>query len=504
FERHFCERDSSSQNIPRTVFVFDDFDLAPPSIVRWLFDYFLDRLSSTVACNEFRFLMASCLSPEEVPSLLEGFRGNGIPWVSLALKPANIDEIAQALKNFGLPETLALEVHKRSEGMPAKLRDTLIELQEREGRFFSNTIVKQLVSDKSPQECKWLVWAAHIGEVSEETLRVFGCGAGEAARAFEWLRANCTMTMRADRNSRYLDEVASEGLLEWHRKEDPEGFEDANARANRFKSVAAVIPERKEREHLALLNPIAYFSRSLLRELPGVPAESLDRLLDYKKGYFFETRQNYHMEHDVAQAVKTYCELIPPENAKAVEQYASEAWNRKLKELNERREQLENEKKAANEDLARLKAEYSELVAHEPKTRPAAAPRPSLPRMGKKTRRLLVAVMLEIVGIFILYLSILFYTTATLPLSLLALIMIIAGIFWPMRGSGSNSKSGNTKKPPATVASAPSRRRRLFELQILNLDNRRSVLQQRLTRYQKTLDSIDEELREPFVRQTAV
>ena len=262
------------------------------------------------------------------------------------------------------------------------------------------------------------------------------------------------------------------------------------------------------RRWLSYLSVFRYFSLDLIKE--GFPDDyrKIQSVVERGRDFIVSSKHNMHVCASVAKDIEEYKKLTSFTIDKAIIDRARAVWERKEEAVQDEITSLQNsielEKKKlerAHQDLSKIADQIDGIKKSAERWRAIRANRVRLSDVRPSGNRLMSAIIIENIGILTMYFSILFQGSHTIPMSAVALALMIYGLFMPysqaQRKAIALAHNTTTSNPFETAEN--QQKNRMLHLRYADLQNQRGLLNSRITKLRKGLREKDELLQEPYI-----
>lgn len=505
----------------KVVVVLDDYDDWETAKKEWFSERILNQTQDDDYGLEVRYLLAGkeSLLGSEVFDTYWDLHMDAV--IESQLNPISEDEIKECLRAYNLPVEKAQDLHKRSKGVPKLLMSLLEPLLAKSDGPDSSEGIEEIFQIISEQQKKWLLWAAHLGQITAESFNIY-CDTKEAKQAYEWLLEFESIKLKKYPDKHVFDGPIVSQLMQWEEKQDIKGFKEDERKASEYHQIVAVIPKKDDRIELTKLSIFKFFNKKLLQEIYPEEWEDLLKYTRTHKDFFQVTDHNIKIVDDIYSIIKDYTGLIPiphePEYVEVIENIWNEKRESVIEDMAEREKNLEVEESAIAKVREELRNLLAQIRGHEgtlnkanqrqqKKSKPASTRKKVDMGIVLYRTQIAIGITAEFFGIVLLYIGILFADQLSYAYSGLGIFMILAGFFWPYKKRLPVRQQVSTAPVQAVVQAAKEPRHtvhsdkqlRLLNMELTNLENKRSVLSRSIAKQRRALSALDSILSEPYV-----
>ncbi|MGB0371502.1 MAG: ATP-binding protein [Opitutales bacterium] len=495
--------DGSFLQNPRITIVLDDVDKAKDEFLRWVTKEFMPLLFYESQRKDLRLIVTAS---DEAKLKSIKFPIGERP-VEQRIEPFTLGEIQGMLERRGLSIDKDLVVHNKTRGLPSKVAQEIQTMVTQKHESELSTVVAKIFRGKEPEQQKWMIQAAYCPFISAESMMMFH-SPNDAPR----------VAAAVLKNSQFVDETLSRGgyhmadyyanfLQEYHQRNDAKLHQEYLNKAERFKAICARIPREDSRQWLSKLSICEYMNEDLAKQLFPEDFRKVKQVLERDRDFFVNTKFNLRLTARTKEDISAYRELLSIEEGGETRDKLKVIWGRTEEKVQDDITNLQNsieqEKKKlerTRQDSAKLKKQIEAVHEKAEKWRKRRNNKRNLPENVDKGSRLASAVICEIIGIIIMYFSVLFQGPYTIPLSAVALALMVYGLFMPYSGHTKALAAAAASATPNPFESAESQQKqRMLMLRISDLENQRSLLSSRIGKLRRSLHEKDEMLQEPYV-----
>ena len=488
---------------PRITMVLDDLDRAPQEFVRWVTKEFMPLLFYESQRKDLRLIVTG--SDEQMLKKIKLPIGERP--VEMTIEPFTLGEIQGMLELRGLSPDKDLAVYNKTRGLPAEVAKEIQAMVSQKHESELSTVVSKVFRGKEPEQQLWMIQAAYLPFVSEESLMLFH-KQSDAGRVASFILKNTYLIDETlSRGGSYMIDYYAAFLREHFQRKEPEKHLEFTGKAATFKAICERIPREDSRRWLSKLSICEYVNEDLLKQLFPGDFRRAKNMLERDRDYFVKTKFNLKLSARVHDDMASYREILGMDSDSEIRARLSEIWKiteeKVQDEITNLQNSIEQEKKKlerTNQDLGKLQKQMAGIAEKAEKWRKRRKPKRNLDGNVDKGSRLMSAVICEIVGILIMYFSVLFQGPHTIPLSALALMLMVYGLFMPYAGHEKAMAAAAASATPNPFETAESQRKqRMLTLRASDLANQRSLQSSRIHKLRKSLHEKDEMLQEPYV-----
>ncbi|MEM7674284.1 MAG: ATP-binding protein [Verrucomicrobiota bacterium] len=488
---------------PRITIVIDDIDKATPTLVRWITKEFMPLLFYESQRKDLRLIVTSS---DEAKLKTIKFPVGERP-VESRIEPFTLGEIQGMLERRGLSIDKDLAVYNKTRGFPSDVAKEIQAMVSQRHESELSTVVAKIFRGKEPEQQRWMIHAAYCPFISPESMMLFYKESDAPRVAAAVLKNAQFIDEKMSRGGYHMADYYAEFLREYNERHNPEDHQALLKKAEKFESICSRIPREDSRNWLSRLSVSSFINEDLAKQLFPQDFRKIKQILERDRDYFIKTKFNLKLSPTAADDISTYRGLLSIDDGAEIRERLASIWSRTEEkvqdEITNLQNSIEQEKKKLErtlQDAGKLKRQIEAIREKADKWRKRKKPRTEIPDDVQQGSRLASAVFCEIIGIVIMYFSVLSQSTYTMPLSAVALALMIYGLFMPY--------SGHTKALAAAVANATPnpfetaesmQKQRMLILRISDLENQKSLLTSRIGKLRKSLHEKDELLQEPFV-----
>ena len=511
--------DTQSTPSAKVIFVLNDYDQWNAGQKQW----FSETIFKPTQSDDFKSNAVFLISGESSFIGTETFAkywGLGMEQVTESrLNPLTEDEVKTFFQASNFPLDQVADLHKRSKGIPQSLMNLLATFLEKNHAAQAALQFRGIVDAVKEHEIKWLLWAAHLGQITLESLSIF-CGDEEAQHAYEWLLQFDGIELK-----RYPDKYVFDGsiigsLLAWEKEQNPDAFKANERKASGYHQIVAVIPNKEDRTELAKLSVFRYFNEALLKEIYPEEWGALVRFIRSHDDYFQETDENLKIADDIYRTIKDYTALIPLPDESKFQEAIEKIWVEKRSQVIKEMALMEQELSAQEATITTVRTSLRNLLGqihgHENTLKNARrleleknrveAPKFTIDMAAILYHvQLMLGILVIIGGIIFLYVGFVF--SDQMIYSAVGIFMIVAGIFWPYKKRplvkvNANAETGILKPKTDAVSSSPlsgNKHLRVLNMELTDLENKRSVLSRNIAKLRRGISASESVLSEPYI-----
>ncbi|OHE72385.1 MAG: hypothetical protein A2007_03735 [Verrucomicrobia bacterium GWC2_42_7] len=405
------------------LFVLDDYDMFPVEKKEWFSKLFFQQLSDFFDWD-IRYLLSGKTSFFSTPDILSNWAPLEEKVLELELPPLSFDEASFLLKKKGIPSDKFREFFGKSSGIPGNLsmEANLSLVGEEKGTL---DIVQQKVAGFSDSEKKKILYFAHLGLTSEEAIKIFGTET-DVHGTFQWLIDQInelSQELKPDQMSEFLN-----SLLEWQKQSDPRNFISFANNTCKYQKILASFPEEKSRQIMTQLSIFNYFDEALINKIYPDQCEAIIRFLRNNPQYSIRSDVNWQLKPEFKRVIQIYRELLKIQNDPIIQEKIKNIWNDKYASTIQEIEKRENEIYRKEEEKAKITKQLNPLIQKlEKKQKQFRTPEPTHPTA--RSSSLAWNVMLEIMGVTLLYAGMLLFENVSLTYVICGCILVILGLF---------------------------------------------------------------------------
>jgi|GEM_PF-3141174 hypothetical protein len=445
-------------------------------------------------------------TPAELLTAL--FPERGTP-LEVTLPPLDIGEVEDWLAHKGLPVELTTEVYAASGGYAGKLEAAAVtvarERQERQLLFTAEKALEGLAENERRLVCQ----AALLPEVDAFSVKALMEDADAAlvmailARV-EW--SGCEWKGK----SFVLSPAMRQAITRYFETRHVADYRKAQPLADQFAKIHAAIPLSQDRETLARLCLFNYFNEPLLKTVaPDLAAEAMR--LARSGAYCESSGSNFRLKAEVRQLVENYMKLVrlgaPQEDRARI----TAAWEERRRAIMDgiARSEAKIKKDEGNLDTIRtqirqmsgpIDKELDRIESIRRKARRQSQRQEKNANDAPAQGILIGRWAMQILGVVIIYVSILLSSKSSIVYVGLGIALIIGGLF--VKG-GLLTTTARETAPSVPIPEADIQQHeknlRFLNIKRQQLETRQNALAAGIARERTLLREFDRELREPYI-----
>jgi len=500
----------------RIVFLFDNWNKLDGDKKSFISTAFWQPSLEDTGETEIRFVLTATRYPSKEifqtywPQLEDAV-------LDLELKAFSEEETREFLSIHKVPAEEARKIADKAKGSPEKLAEALRGIAAENKENDDQSFALSLLNGKERVQRSWMLRAAHLQLFDTEGLALFG-GLDKPDTVFNWLKGRVELKIRPQGNSYRVADEISAALRNWHEQENPDEFHKMQDLVHAFWGVCELVSEPRDRQILRLLSSFNYFNDPVLEEVLPADADTLHHFVDSRPAYFTRTEDNIRVAENYREAFVHLGKVSPLSNADELKRKINAAWQRRRDGLVEKASKSEDALKKLDKELEVVSANLTKLrqedrrlqkgvmLASLPATSGSGGggttkQRSSVPR-GRGT--ILAGVAVEVIGIFLLYMGILFADQLSVVYCSMGFLLVLGGLFWPYKKTVTQTVPGGVAYAAAPPPPQPARRpasdqnSRLLAMKLETLENKRKALMERIARTKRELSRLDTLLHESY------
>lgn len=500
FSELFILHPAHRQNL-QIIFEIHDFDQFSVGARQSLSALLGQPLSRYRVSPDIRFLLTCQQSPKHSYDLHTYWKPFVDHYQELAVAPLTVEEVAAWLDAEELPSDIAESLHKRTEGMPGKLPEAAEALLDELNREKWIEQASALLKGKSDSQVLGLCRAALLGEISEDSLRVF-MDAPQAREFVKWVSTRPELRLRTQGGAFFLPRELQRAFVRFFEHSYAADYKRDKVKAVAFAEALEALGPPTDRKMLTQLAPFTYFNREVLAEIHGTASRFLIEFAENSPGRFDHRNGNFKINNATRRLLDRYLSITRQEPGEDLSRRINECWARARENILARRAQAEAQLKGqekAMEDVRRAMLKLQkEMQAERDKMQrllnPAEDRRSRHSAGGKSVGG---SVLLQIVGVGILYVSLLMVEKFTVVYAGVGVAFIFAGLFLQTKKSPVTAPSSGTSKPVVNTAAFEKNLEFMGHKQT-QLQNKIKALRGKFQQNQAEIREFDSLLREPY------
>ena len=489
---------------PRITLVLEDVDKADSEYLRWLMKEFLPLVFYESQKKDIRLIIT--LSDDDFLKTVRTPIGERP--ITFNLEPFSMGEIQSMLERRGISPEKDTLIFNKTRGLPGEVAKEIQAMVVQKHEAEISSVVAKVFRGKDEEQKLWMLQAACLPFISEESMSIFHREEEAQKIAPFVLKHGQFIDETASRGGYHLGEYYANILREYCQREHPENYAEYASKCQQFKAICQRIPSADMRRWLSYLSVFRYFSLDLIKEVFPDDYRKIQSVVERGRDFIVSSKHNMHVCASVAKDIEEYKKLTSFTIDKAITDRARAVWERKEEAVQDEITSLQNsielEKKKlerAHQDLSKIADQIDGIKKSAERWRAIRANRVRLSDVRPSGNRLMSAIIIEIIGILTMYFSILFQGSHTIPMSAVALALMIYGLFMPysqaQRKAIALAHNTTTSNPFETAEN--QQKNRMLHLRYADLQNQRGLLNSRITKLRKGLREKDELLQEPYI-----
>ncbi|MGF1449091.1 MAG: hypothetical protein ACFB20_06705 [Opitutales bacterium] len=510
----FCtDREEDDGRLPlkvRLVWLIDEFERWPAAQEKWFTEYMAPVFAEFRLACDLHFYT----SLEKPPTLTSNFASF---WVGVAqvgkvieLKPFTTEEVSGFIEEAGITDLDAKALFEQTQGNPGKIHQIL---EQRRTTQLETDVgqVERLFKGRTNEEREWMLWAAHLRWISREFLRFFG-GKAAGDAAFACLKLRLELGLTPFNGGYQVNAEVAEALCAWQQIRHPESFERLQRRARVCTDLFEIVGSTPDLEVLSLLSRFRFFNHKLLQQLLPGDSRTVRAFTVEHPEYFFETDNNLAVADTFRTQFREYNALVAHPQERELKRKIEAAWNDRrdavLREMHEIEDHIKRDEKALDEisvELSKMKQDdrVRRFDGNDEATPKVKVQFSAEKKSGSAFSGLCVAgIVSTVLGIFFLYLGILFTDQFSMTYCALGVMFVGGGITLPqarLPKTRTVTMSAVRPKAQAKPKRPSDSNQRLLNMKLTNLENKRSLTIESLARQRQRFSELDGILCEPYV-----
>ncbi len=507
------DADTDTDELPsqvRMLWFVDDFEHWTSPLERWLNEWMgpvMAEFNEVCATHFF-----ACLEklPAETASFADVWLGLAESGETIELKPFTREEVAGFIEEASITGLDVDCLWQDTQGNPGKLQAILN--QRRSEQVESDVDhVEGIFKGKNEEEIGWMLWAAHVRWFNRDFLRFFS-GKAEGDAAFAYLKLRLELGLSPINGGFQVSVEVAEALRAWHEIRRPEDFEHLHQRARICTDLFQMVGSGSDLEVLSLLSRFRFFNHKLVEKLLPGDSRTIRAFTQDNPEYFFETDSNVAVADSFRGQFREYNALVPHPQERELSRKIRTAWEEcrdcVLREMHEVEEQIKRDEKTLDEistELGTMKKDdrvrrYDEKAEQAPKVKVQFSH--DNKSGGAFTGLCVAGFFATVLGIFFLYMGILFTDQFSMTYCALGVMFVGGGLTLPQTRRPKPRKvtmtAVKTKAAPKPKPPSDSNQR-LLNMKLTNLENKRSLTIESLSRQRQRFAELDTILCEPYV-----
>lgn len=399
----------------RIIFLIDDFPEFPSEIRNSFCNFISEFNSNTTSTQQISVTLSGENELLKTPDIFGYWESYLSDSLEIQIENLTHEETIRLLDAHNFDPNLIQKIYQDTHGIPALLSEAIndLNLQTQNSEEWYNR-GKNLLLNFNTLQRKWLKWAALIKVCNEETLSMVANGA-EKSEAMYWIHASYPNYFLRNGHEYSLSREHRRAILAYVEKDDPALFAEIEEIVKKFLTVTHAIPNANHRSLLSLLSELQYFDTLLIKKLfDDQKASAMLDLLENKPIFFREENQIFRLASNTRSSITLYNSLLDLHDREPIRRKITVLWKERKKLLDKNLNNAENnlhEYEERNRSLSISINKMQEEIQRLKKTRTKHSNiRETSPIIRKKSSsRLIIAFILQSLGLSILYVGILFF-----------------------------------------------------------------------------------------------
>lgn len=439
--RHFQEIIAKNEPRGRLLIFLEDYHAYSASQKKWVAFAFIKHLMDLEWNWDIHVIVVGRepLGATVDADLYWGFIKHPIP--SISMEPFNENEATAFFQSLNVPIKDIKRALAQTRGLPGALHELASSFTEEE----KNTITEEVdafFKYCTPEQKRWVFWAAHFDSFNESTLSLFATS-NKALRAIQWIKAQTVFPFNIDKKWISWDFHWQQAVLQWQKKHEPDTYDGYSRFVENRRLLTREIPQAENFEILSHFSLLGLFSAEELDKYFPQKASQLKQFLNHNANYFIKKKRGWVLKHEFIGVLEQFRKIHPVKNEEKILLDVNNRRKSEEKQLRERIDHIGREinSKKQERDQKRKKLEGVQKQIEEQRRRDLIAeashsfnpPEHSF-ALGRQ-----VAVILMIAGGLSLYIGLLFYDNISYVYPVVGILLLVIGFLsW---GGKSNRKT---------------------------------------------------------------